>query len=221
MKFFDWNQVDISKLMLQPHLMSIQRWIAIGIYRMLMDDGYVENFYQWDPEWLLRLRSLPYEEAIDVVVNTSWGKLSPIRKPIRGSSKDEVDDYNEWLTVARDEFDDNTKIAHYVYMHRCYIIALVVYYMASSLFPDKKFVICDTGRHAFVTEEDNDEVVYDIFWWYLELGLPSRPWISYDNVVEYASARLVLDDPSTEEDELRLMSLDVINRSYVDHANGV
>lgn len=215
MRFFDWYSVNLRDVLQDPHVKAIQRWTSRGIYNNLMDDSYVEKFYQWNLEWLELMRSLSEEDAITLISNTAWNKLSPIAYPSRDDPIG-IEDYEEWKRISIDAFDDPYIIEHYVYMHRCYILALFIYFVVSTLFPDKKFLICDSNRHAFVIEEGVEDVIYDIFWWYLDLGLPDKPWITYDNPMTYSHKRLVIDDLTTAEDEMRLLSLNVIYNSFLE-----
>jgi hypothetical protein len=216
MKFFDWCNSDVSSSLRDPHVKSIIRWSCKGIYDKLMDNSYVDYFYQWDIQWLVELRMLEEEDAIDLIYNTAWSKLSPIRAIDDDSPDYDIEDYQEWKRISVDEFDDPYRIEHYVYMHRCYIIALVIYYLVSTMYPNKKFLICDTNEHAFVIEEGVEDVIYDIFWWYLELGLPDKPWKTYDNIMKYAHDRLIIDDYSTTEDEFSIIRLNVLHNSFLD-----
>lgn len=86
------------------------------------------------------------DEKVRAIDELAWGKFSwyGFFSPT---------DFDDFLLVAKDEYDDPFSLGHFLWGHNCHIIACFVWSLCKLVFPERHWRIAWNSQHAYVVDE--------------------------------------------------------------------
>lgn len=164
-----WKSIFVP-LLKTKEIIDVKRFILDQVRFYLEIDAKDKNFYRYKSEFFDKFMQLDEEQKLDLLDSVAWGKLVGSEDPEKNKEDEGVlQDYNDWLRISKDEYDDKNKLEHYLLLHWCREIALLLFALLKLAFPKENWIIVDNGKHAFVMKGKDNTMIYDILWQYLEI----------------------------------------------------
>jgi hypothetical protein len=161
-KFHDVWQTLFEPIMSDPKVVAVRNVILEDIRSKMSDRVYVDEFIPDTPfrtKFLSAFSDIKTHDEQRAYIDTFvWGKFSPVSEP---------EDKETYDLVASDEYDVSKQVQHYMYLHFCQFLSLLIWTWCKTLWPSKTWLIVDTGDHTFVMDADDPCTVYDVLWQYI------------------------------------------------------
>jgi len=203
-----WDKLFVP-ILSNVKVVSVRDWILKGMRKDILEEG--PGTFNITKEFKDKLKTLDEDEGIKLLNEYGWGKFSYMEDVnMKYTNQEHYDcnlrDYKEFVRVADNKYDNPQVLGHYLYYHQCYEIALLIFAWVKVVWSEKKWAIVKNDCHAFVINQDEPSVAYDILWQYLDVPasyICNNNSITYTDPVKYYAKTVYNLNSSKTDEELK------------------